>query len=214
MPYQISEIERRIAARELVSFVQDYIALSELQLAGIRRGLADIVDEVMQNIREITETEGRKRALADQVLITENSPDGDLEFKSISSAERETKEIKENSNVKDAGEKAQALTSTSKLGASLGSLGELSSEVRQIAFKMVGALSADDVIGQRLSHVASANRFMADDLGEFLMDFEKNLRADAIFGFENALKTKIFSLYTMESEKDIFKGVYQYKSSQ
>lgn len=216
--------ERRMASRELLSFISQYSQLLEVQLAGVRESMEDIVKNVMDNIDKINQMNSMQKKKADAILVKNQEEKGANEagqklngdkdpFREapLASVEQEEDEKldkekleqdreKLSDNVKEAG---------GVLKHYMTSLDNLDSKMQDLLITMVGALSADDVVGQRLEHISSAIHTLNHGLSEVIGDFDNKFKLNIINHINKELQKKVYNSYTMEAEKSVFKKVYK-----
>jgi hypothetical protein len=78
-----------------------------------------------------------------------------------------------------------------------------------ILIKMMGNLSNDDVMSQRMEHVVKAIRLLQKSISRVLADPEANLRSSEVHFLCNHVLHQVLKDYTMESEKKCFKSVFE-----
>ncbi|MCB9228194.1 MAG: hypothetical protein H6618_01145 [Deltaproteobacteria bacterium] len=176
--------DRNLATREFTEFLTSYTHLLEFQLNDVRKHMAETVSEVMTGIEEISRKHGEK--------THESAP--------LSSEHH--KNDKENDT---------SVQKSKKFSAHMDSLENLDSRVHGLLVTMMGALSADDMVGQRLAHVNYALRILKDTLSGTLNTMHNPLQLAEIRKMHQDLAKKVFDSYSMEDERNIFKKIYQNK---
>lgn len=208
-----------MAARELLAFLSSYTQLMEQQLNDIRKHMADTVNDVMISIDEISKKHGEKTQKANVILVKDskdsgaaNKEEGNYPFQEAKADEIESAEVdrlKEELS-KGAGNFSENVREVGgKLKHHMNSLKNLDGRMQDLLMTMMGALSADDVVGQRLAHVNSALSILRDGLGEIVGDLENKFRLSEIQRINADLEQKVFDSYTMEDEKIVFKKIYK-----
>ena len=81
-------------------------------------------------------------------------------------------------------------------------------DLQALLLKMMGVLSRDDIITQRIHHVVLALSALQASLTYVLTDYEGRCRTSEVERFANDLKSYIFKSYTMEEEKELFFSVF------
>jgi hypothetical protein len=141
--------ERIQAERELVAFLQQYCALISTHITSIRALMASTTEKVMESVMQISDAKDHRRRLADAKLVKRRDGEG---IERAIQGDDATFKIAEFS--KEDGDFSNK-TTVALLKAQMGGFDALDSEVQEVLFGIVGSLSADDVVGQRLSHVIS-----------------------------------------------------------
>jgi hypothetical protein len=164
--------------------------------------MGETTEKVMDNVMKISELKDHKKQLADAVLIKRGDGDGyqrsiqgdDATFKNASFGEDDG-DFSNKSTVK-------------RLKAHMQGLDTLDSAMQDVLFKMVGALSTDDVVGQRLAHVTGG-------LVNLEMGLTRMLDNDGCLlgeGEMNALFAEILAAtrksYTMPEEHHVLDEVF------
>ena len=81
----------------------------------------------------------------------------------------------------------------------------LDDEVKNMLMNMMGALSNDDVIGQRLEHIVQGVHALKAGLSYLLVDFSTRFNPGGVATFRNDLLDTTWKQYTMEEERDLFR---------
>ncbi len=90
----------------------------------------------------------------------------------------------------------------------LEAISTLDDEVKTILYQVIGVLSADDVMGQRLLHVIVSLNAMSVGIAEYMKAYNQHGSRDAFNTFRNRLLTRIYTTYTMIEEREIFHEVF------
>lgn len=85
---------------------------------------------------------------------------------------------------------------------------KFSGELSDILMSMMGALSADDVIAQRLAHVVSGIQTFNVGMSYVLMDFDNRFNTAAVNRLTDDILKTTYRYYTTEEERDIFKTMF------
>ena len=204
-----------MASRELMSFLTQYTQMLELQLEAVRKHMDTTTGELMEGIREINESHGLNKSKAEAVLVKKNS---DLENKSKDAfTEVASKEIEKAEHVQLKKEIAKGADGISqnikeaggKFKSHMSSLKQLDSKLHDLLMTMMGTLSTDDVVGQRLEHISSAIKFLNKGLVALMSSFDDKFKLEHIKKMTSSLETKVYKSYTMEVEKKIFSKVFR-----
>lgn len=85
-------------------------------------------------------------------------------------------------------------------------------QMNDILMAMMGALSADDVIAQRLAHVVSGIQTFNVGLAYVLVDFENRFNSASVNKLKDDILKTTYKFYSTEEERDIYKGVFGKKA--
>jgi len=210
------------ATRNLVTFMRAYTDLLEKSLVNIQGSMRDTVEGVMKGINDISNKTAAKKREANEVLVTTyTNPDADA-VKAMDSAQDEVNQIM---NMAAAG--APAVPPAPQFTAVDGNAGgdtlrrssglfskhmeameTLDGDLQGMLMTMMGALSQDDVISQKIEHVTAALNALQTSLTYLLTDFSGRCNEEGVERFAKDLKAVVFRSYTMEDEKKIFYSVF------
>lgn len=188
--------QKEEAIRELLQFVSDFSRLIDKQVSDARGVMLKTVDQMMASVNEISEATDFKLRKADEMLVKESS---DKDFVSKSAKEVDARLVDPAARVKAINQKISEHMST---------LGHLDDSVRGVLFSIMGAMSMDDVVRQRLEHVTSAALSVETAVRAILEEFSKGtLTPQLATNVKNTLAQKMYKSFTMEDEKAVFKGI-------
>lgn len=204
--------ERRIASRELMSFLTQYTQMLELQLASVRQNMDMITDGLMDGIQEINQSQGLNKSKAEAVLV-KKSKDSDSgvkdAFTEVNSAAVENAESNQKIPDAESGAPQNVNEAGGKFKSYMSSLNQLDGKLQHLLLVMMGTLSSDDIVGQRLEHVNSAIGFLNKGLVGLVGGFDDSFNHENIKKLTQDLQTKVYKSYTMEVEKEIFSKVFK-----
>jgi hypothetical protein len=201
------------ASRLLVLFMQRFTDLQEKHLVGIHQTMRETVDGIMNNINLISERTRRKTEEAHDVLMkTYTQPD--LETVTVlNETQQELESLIRTPGDSKNGSNASAqsieelrkklLKNAGYFSRSMERFATLDSEVQELLFSMMGQLSRDDVITQRIEHVIMALRTLQTDLTYLLQDFETRCTEVEINRFIKNIKNFSLRIYTMQEERNL-----------
>ena len=207
--------ERKMASRDLMSFLTQYTQMLELQLEAVRKDMDTTTGELMEGIKEINQSHGINKSKAEAILVKEKNRD--LEDKKDAFTEVSSRELEKAEQVQLKKEIAQGAEEISqsmkdaggKFKSHMSSLKQLDAKLHDLLMKMMGTLSTDDVVGQRLEHISSAIKILNQGLVGLVSSFDDKFKLEYIKKMTNSLETKVFKSYTMEVEKKIFTKVFR-----
>jgi hypothetical protein len=190
----VSAAERIEAEREMVSFLRQYCLLMAEHINSIRGLMGSTTDKLMDCVLKISTEKDSKKALADAVLVMRAS--GDHGKNSIQGDDATFKNASFGS---DTGNFANQSTVARLKGYASG-LDELDESLQALLFKMVGALSTDDVVGQRLAHVNIALTCLESRLTRVLDQDGKLVSLGELSAIFSGILRDIKTSYTIPEE--------------
>jgi hypothetical protein len=198
------------AARILVDFIRDFTLLTEQQLMSIRHMMEETVQEVMSSVNIMSSKADEKRHQASGVLVQDHDTE---EFRY--SATRIQEEVEQFKAVENGERRREFLENQLRRAGGVFSkhmeaLHTMDTELQEILFKVMGAVSMDDVMGQRLSHVIGAIHVLQNNLSDVISNYEKYLNTRDVKNFRNRVLTEVYRSYTAEEEKEIFHRIFGY----
>lgn len=211
------------ASRSLITFIRAYTDLMEKHLGAIRDTMRETVDGVMDGIQKISDTTSEKAKQANEVLVSTYTNPTDEAKETMDSVQAEVNRILETAGANDQGSPATNELTLSendpalsdKLRRSAGffskhmeALETLDGELQSVLLHMMGMLSRDDIVAQRIQHVAEALQALQMGLSYMLVDFESRCRGEDIDRFVRDLKTYMMRSYTSEEEKELHYQVF------
>jgi hypothetical protein len=189
--------EKKIAARALVSFLAQYSQFLEELLGNARADMQETVERVMAEIFRLNATNEDKKKAADDVIALRRP---NVTSGSYAEVFEHRQQVAQTTAPKDEYER--------ELQTHMARLGELDKDLQSLIFGMLGALSADDVIGQRLAHVQQSLGQLRLGLASVIRDFDSYFEMLSIHQWGVDLAKDTFNRYTTEAEKDIFLKIY------
>jgi hypothetical protein len=204
------------ATRSLIVFVRNYTDLLEHHLRDIHGVMRETVDGVMAGIQEISNKTAEGKRKANEVLTTTyTNPDAEAK-KAIDAAQDAVDQVMEQAMAEGAKTTAQEQEDLkAKLRRSSGvfskhmeSLERLDDDLSGLLLSMMGALSRDDVISQRIEHVMMGLNAMQASLTYILTDFETRCKEGEVDRYIRDLKAFTLRTYTTEDEKRTFFKVF------
>lgn len=208
----------KAASRALISFVRSFTDLQEKHLRGIHQTMRETVEGVMQGIQQISDQTSQNKKKANEVLVsTYTNPDEDAQ-RAMHDVQDEVERVM--AEAKLAKPKAPASSSPSdelslKVRRSAGffskhmeALETLDGSLQELLLTMMGQLSRDDVISQRIEHVLMSLQGLQTSLTYILTDYENRCKDGDVQKFIADLKAYTLRSYTMEEEKKAFFEVF------
>jgi hypothetical protein len=225
--------EERDASEFLVGFLSNFTLLIERELLAIRQSVVSTVEAVMEGIEVISQTVEKNRQDADEILdFTYLYPDPETEVL-LEDVQKLADELIDGvyRQVGGSGSDQPQLDSDSvtsskpeiviqnrlnrfnvKLDDSKERLSLLDAKLNTSVMRIVGALSAEDLIAQRLEHTILSLKSLQTGLSFLLIDYEERCRADEIEKVTKSILTYTYRQYTTEEEKDRFNEIFGKKA--
>lgn len=222
----MADKDYQAASRTLVDFIRLVTELQERHLDEIRATMRETVDGVMQGIQKISSMTEEKKKEANTVLVkTYTNPDAEAQatmnavqdevsalFEKAQAGEVDTLQNQNFSGM--AGDQnSEVLRNKLRRSAGLFSkhmeaLDTLDTEMQEMLLSMMGVLSRDDVISQRIEHICSSMHALQASLSYLLVDFQNRCKPAEVDRFCDDLKLFFYKSYTMEEEKRSFKNIF------
>ncbi|RYZ57127.1 MAG: hypothetical protein EOP07_10720 [Proteobacteria bacterium] len=214
--------EDRDSTAYLVGFLSSFTLLIERELLAIRQSVVTTVEAVMQGIEDISSTVEQNKIDAEQILeFTYLHPDKETKVL-IDDVQQLTDEVIENafkqihdsesepvSTSKPEAAVQEGLTRLNvKLDESMGRLSKLDDSLSSSVFSIVGALSSEDLIAQRLEHTILSLKSLQTGLSFILIDYEERCRSEEIERVVKSILTYTYRQYTAEEEKERFRAIF------
>jgi hypothetical protein len=216
--------EDRDSTAYLVGFLSSFTLLIERELLAIRQSVVTTVEAVMQGIEDISTTVEKNKIDAEQILeFTYLHPDKETEVL-IDDVQQLTDEVIENAfkqmhddqsgeasvstGKPEAAVQAGLTRLNAKLGESMGRLSKLDDSLSTSVFSIVGALSSEDLIAQRLEHTILSLKSLQTGLSFILIDYEERCRSEEIERVVKSILTYTYRQYTAEEEKERFRAIF------
>ena len=197
-----------MSAKILVDFIRDFVTLSELQLMSIRRMMETIVNDIMGSMHAMSSRADDKIHTAREVLVKDGNSE---DFKRASAEEADDKATAEEPSETDkarASLEAKLMRSGGVFSKHMEVLGTMDTEVKDILNKVVGAVSIDDVMAQRLLHIIQSVHIVRKGLARVLEHTDNYNTQSKVRSLRNEVLAEIYLSYTAEDEKNIFKKIF------
>ncbi len=207
----------------LVGFLAQYTQLLEGQLLNIRETMVSTVETVMQGVAGISSATEDRRQHAEKVLeATYVNPDMETEIL-IQDMQKVVDEIFEETSERYAkGLDLSQLVSAEpevlvknrinrfagKFQNEMNTLNTIDDELKNIIFGIIGALSSEDVIAQKLEHVVMSLKILQTGLNYVLIDFDQRCNLEELEKVTSDIKSYTFRQYTAEDEKKRFLTIF------
>jgi hypothetical protein len=209
------------ASRALIAFIRSFTDLQEKHLEGILVTMREAIDAVMNGIQEISSRTATSKAKANEVLVsTYTNPDSEVK-RSMDDVQAEVDRVLAQASGGDATPAAAPVAAPATTGDSevardalrrtagmfskhMEALETLDGQLQDQLIHMMGQLSRDDVIAQRIQHIMMAMQALQASLTYLLTDYENRCRPADVERFVSELKGYTFRSYTMDEERQAF----------
>ncbi len=217
-------INKNDANAFLVSFLSDFTLLIERELFAIRESVVSTVEAVMHGIEDISETVEKNKVDSEHILeFTYLHPDQETEgllgevqhltdelidnvYRQIAAGKEADEFVGQNET--EAAVKYGLDSFNIKISASKDRLAKLDNSLSTTVFSIVGALSSEDLISQRLEHTIMSLKCLQTGLSYLLIDFEERCSAEEIENVVKSILHYTFRQYTTEEEKQRFVQIF------
>ncbi|HYX34031.1 MAG TPA: hypothetical protein VE954_13035 [Oligoflexus sp.] len=199
-----------VASKLLVDFLRDFTLLTEQQLVSIRMLMEKTVADVMDSVTSMSQVADEKKIKANEVLIKDKKSQ---DFVSSSSKELEKDEIAilaptSNDSLRKDYLENKLMRTGGLFSKHMEAISGLDRDLQNMLAKIIGAVSVDDVIAQRLSHIIAGMNQLQVELATLLANFKLNARVESIKLFRNRVLTQVYLSYTSEDERLIFHKIF------
>jgi hypothetical protein len=207
------------ASEYLINFLGQYTAFMEKQLQAVRQTMVDTVAEVMEGVNQISETTESKRVQAEQTLEqTYIEPDAETQVLVDDLQKMVSDLFDEAQQSFQQGKSLDALKSMEpeillqnrinrfggKFMADMDGLSQLDDSLKTLLLGIMGALSSEDVIAQRMDHIIMSLKMLQTGLNYILIDYANRCTPTELSKVTQDIKSYTFRQYTSEDEKREF----------
>lgn len=199
------------ASKILIDFLRDFTTLSEQQLLSSKKMLEGIVEQVMESMTQMSDRSTKKVGDAQQVLVKDTKT-GDFVSSRADAVENHEAETLKSAVDSDTLRKivleSKLLRSSGSFSKHLEAISMLDANLQKFLSDVIGAVSLDDVIAQRLTHVIESLQTLQEALSGFLKDYKTECRTERVKLLRNKVLTKVYLSYSSEEEKEVFHRIF------
>ncbi|MBC7660399.1 MAG: hypothetical protein H7249_11925 [Chitinophagaceae bacterium] len=195
------------ASKILIDFLRDFTSLSEQQLLSTKKMLEGIVSQVMTSMMQVSDEATLKKNSAQDVLVRD-VVSGNFIASPTSAVEKKEADDPFASQMHKAILESKLLRSSGSLSKHLEAISMLDHNLQKVLADVIGAVSVDDVIAQRLDHVIQSLQTLQKALAYFLNDYQKECTPDRVKHLRNRVLTEVYLSYSSEEEKEIFHKIF------
>jgi hypothetical protein len=184
-------------AAELIGFLSQYSSLLDQQIVAVRDSLLSTVEQTMTGVMSLSAAADQKLQKAVEVLVRDQKS----VFVAKSAKDLDASLHNPPDKIKDINE---------ALSAHMAGLSHLDDNVRSFLFAIMGSLSIDDVVRQRLEHVSAALAALQTGMQQIINRHQSGEKVTDAFldGIQSDLLRSMQKVYTMEDEKIIYRQVF------
>ncbi len=121
---------------------------------------------------------------------------------------REEKQVEDGKQGQKELLESRLLRSSGVFSKHLEAVSRLDADLQGLVAKVMGSVSADDVIAQRLGHIITSMQTMHQALALFLNDYRKQCTPDGVKMLRNRVLTEVYLSYTAEDEREVFHKIF------
>ncbi|MEI8027470.1 MAG: hypothetical protein WCI18_14070 [Pseudomonadota bacterium] len=189
--------------QEFVDFLTSYTDMLTDHLKDLQREMEVAVVDVMKQVSLISDTSSEEAGNAVKILSGENG-----EFKEVDAKEKIQKELARVDGKRLQEQMGQSmLKAGNKLKADMALLSEVDDKIKTSVFNIIGLVSNDDVVRQRLEHVGAASVALQVVIKEIYTKHE-NISVELIEKEIKELNEKVLKSFTMEVERVEFRKIF------
>jgi hypothetical protein len=202
----------------VVGFLQKYTESLSKQIEAVQEQMDISVSGVMTALQDLSASTEDKKREAELVLEqTYLAPDANTSAM-VDSIQKSADDIFEQAT-KSLSSPTSASPANIDGGADIRRMGGLFSKhmesmstlddsLKDIVLGMVGSMSNNDVVKQRLDHSMMSLRALHLGLANILVDLEGRLKVDVIRDFKENLLEYTYKSFTTEGERNAFKAIF------
>ena len=188
---------------EFMEFLSSYSKLLSAQLIDLHREMETAVLDVMNQVESISKFSESQALIANQVLTSTNG-----EIKNVDVRKMIRAELSQVDGKKVQDHLSQSLVSAgNRLKAEMALLDHVETNIKDSIFKIMGHMSNDDVVRQRLEHIGQALEAMQSTISE-LYSQGSELTTESVVEANKRLSEKVLKSFTMEEERVQFKKIF------
>jgi hypothetical protein len=188
---------------EFMEFLSSYSKLLSAHLIDLHREMETAVLDVMNQVETISKSSESQSLIANQALTSTNG-----EIKKVDVREKIRAELSQVDGKKVQDQMSQSLVSAgNRLKEEMKLLDHVEMNIKDSIFKIMGYMSNDDVVRQRLEHIGQALEAMQSTISE-LYSQGSELTTESVVEANKRLSEKVLKSFTMEDERAQFKKIF------
>jgi hypothetical protein len=189
---------------EFMEFLSSYSKLLSAHLTDLHKEMETAVLDVMNQVDSISKSSESHTKQANQVLTSENG-----ESKQVDAREKIREELLKVDGKKVQDQMSEALVAAgNRLKVEMELLGHIDENIKDSIFKIMGFMSNDDVVRQRLEHIGHALEAMQASISE-LYSQGAEFTTENVLASNKRLSEKVLKSFTMEEERIQFNKIFK-----
>jgi hypothetical protein len=201
--------DQYMASKHFLDFIRDFTKLTEMQLDAIRAIVGQSITEIMGSVQSINTKAESQKQKADEVLIKGD----EANFRSASMKDVLDKEQDAMSATKSDEERKELLANRlrragGKFSKEMEAMSTLDDEIKGVLLCVMGSVSNDDVVKQRLDHIIASLQEFNRVVGKVIEGYATEMNLKNVQGICTKLVTQIYKSYSSEEEREIFHKVF------
>lgn len=214
------------ASFEFIQFISAYTTMIEAHVVSVRKILEETVSEVMQGVAEISDQTRIKKEEADSALFRVYTKPDDEEAAALNDVQNSVDHVftaasmtdreRQEDSIVSSGEQSEATSVienklrrvSGKFSKHMEALSTLDDELKEQLITMMGALSNDDVIGQRLEHICKGIHALNVAITHVMADYQARCVDGEIVAVKDQVLSYVYATYTTEEEKRLHKHFF------
>lgn len=194
--------EFELAQKELISFLSKFSGMMVEHLCQIREVMSSTTESVMDCVGHISDARDNKKRMAETILVKKDTNQD--EAADVQGGDDTFKAVINNQGGDDPDQPA-----TLRLKDHMKSFKNLDDRIEEILFLMIGSMSADDVVGQRMEHINEALGFMSNRLSTIIgTEAAKEFKTEDVEKLKSDILTLMKKSYTMVEEHQVMNKVF------
>jgi len=204
--------ERKLVARELLQFLDKFFDVLATQIAAIRDTMGGLAGDTMDRLMELSRSTEENMGRARQLLVKRTDKDdaavrvvGEDQF--FKSTKAEAEEVGEQHHSQGGSNLESGSKAQTALRQYMQQVGVLDGKLQASMMQMVGLLSSDDVMVQRLLHVEQGLNLLKNTIGLIIADLDDSMAVAQLVARLKSLDEGLYARYTIEAEKELHRQI-------
>jgi hypothetical protein len=200
-------------SRIILSFLRKYGNLTEMQLQAVRDDMQEAVGRIVTTVESINSTsESQKTAAEAEYEKAHLNPDAASKHEMLKVQDEVDSLIDSLMSAPDSvtagADEAGISRVGSKFSKSVEAISGLHAGLSEPLLNIMGVLSIEDVVGQRLSHVISTMNHFREELAVLLAALKQPFSVETVDAFTTDLLQFAVKQYTIREEKVLFNKLF------
>lgn len=194
----------------LLEFLKSFATVMEYQLSGIRESMSEAVGKILECTEMLNSLVDNKKQEAEALLIDSHLNPVAGVTNAIDTAQNEVDKIFSGTNLSDKKASSpsaeiddQTLLAAKEFNRSLEALSQLARDISIPLVRLMGVLSSEDPISQRLIHVSKVTSAVSLSLGRLLTEIHSAFSREGLLKFQNEVTGAAKENYSLASELPI-----------